>query len=214
MKSLPLLKCLRCELWLAIAAALLTGGLIVALVLPPSSKTEHTGPWLYGPREARWSLIEYADLKCPYCKAYTPQLKTWVDQHPLVNLQWHHLPLSSHEPAATRLAILAECAGRLGGNAAFWTTVEGVFDHADAPPRKLPNIDPQALEQCLENNEQVTQTIQAQRDEALAQGIKATPTLRVKDNQSGRYVTLEGPVDNATLLSAIDWLSTSETEQK
>lgn len=47
---------------------------------------------LYGDAKARWTINEYADLECPFCKVYTPRLKRWVDSHPDVNLVWRHLP--------------------------------------------------------------------------------------------------------------------------
>lgn len=58
-------------------------------------------PWLYGRSDARFTVVGYADLECPYCRAYFPTLQRWIDTHPEVNWQWHHLPLSMHEPAAT-----------------------------------------------------------------------------------------------------------------
>ncbi len=71
-------------------------------------------PWLYGRADARFTVVGYADLECPYCRAYFPALKRWIDAHPEVNWQWHHLPLSMREPAATAGARLAECAGEDG----------------------------------------------------------------------------------------------------
>lgn len=38
-------------------------------------------PWIYAPRDdARFTITLYADLECPYCKAYLPVLKTWIDR--------------------------------------------------------------------------------------------------------------------------------------
>ncbi|MED5090960.1 protein-disulfide isomerase, partial [Pseudomonas aeruginosa] len=44
-------------------------------------------------------------------------------------------------------------------------------------------------------------------DTARSNGITATPTLVIQDNQTGRSVKLEGMADETTLLSAIDWLA-------
>src|SRR6266851_99555 len=74
-----------------------------------SSGSAHAGPpWIYGTEGARFTLVEYADLECPYCQAYFPILRRWIDAHPEVNWQWHHLPLSVHEPATSREARIAE----------------------------------------------------------------------------------------------------------
>src|SRR3546814_18103526 len=72
-------------------------------------------PWHYGSTLARYTLILYADLECPYCKAYVPALMAWIERHPDISLQWHHLPLSMPGPAASQLAVLADCAGEAGG---------------------------------------------------------------------------------------------------
>ena len=86
-------------------------------------------PWLYGRADARFTVVGYADLECPYCRAYFPALKRWIDAHPEVNWQWHHLPLSMHEPAATAGARLVECAGETGGHATFWQAVAWLYSN-------------------------------------------------------------------------------------
>jgi hypothetical protein len=35
-------------------------------------------PWLYGRPDARFTVVEYADLECPGCRAYTPVLQRWI----------------------------------------------------------------------------------------------------------------------------------------
>ncbi|MFO6277959.1 DsbA family protein, partial [Pseudomonas aeruginosa] len=74
-----------------------------------------------------WTINEYADLECPFCKVYTPRLKRWVDSHPDVNLVWRHLPLQMHGEAARHQARLVECAGIQGGAKAFWSAIDAIF---------------------------------------------------------------------------------------
>ncbi len=173
-------------------------------------------PWHYGRPDARFTVVEYADLECPYCKAYFPVLKQWIDAHPDVNWQWHHLPLPMHEPAATRGARLAECAGEVGGGAAFWNAIAWIHQHtlgggqglpADA---RLPGSTP-ALHECLESTRPDT-VIRAQAEEAAQAGVAATPTLRVIDNRTGRSLLLPGAVEGDALLSAVDLLVSSSDE--
>ena len=64
-------------------------------------------PWRYGRADTRFTLIEYADLECPYCQAYFPTLRQWIDTSTDVNWQWHHLPLAMHEPAVARVVPTA-----------------------------------------------------------------------------------------------------------
>lgn len=186
---------------------------------PTSEQATPSTAWVYGNGSARYTIVEYADLECPYCKEYFPQLKSWIDQHPDVNLQWHHLPLPMHEPRASFEARWAECAGKEGGNAVFWQAIELIYKNtrsagagtANAP--QLPGFeDRQAkLNDCAATNSSVLQKVRSQIDQASLDGITATPTLIVKDRVSGRSIKLQGAPDGDVLLSAIDWLSNKET---
>ena len=95
-------------------------------------------PWHHGAANARFTLVLYADLECPHCKTYFPEVLAWIEQHPDTRLQWHHLPLPAHEPAASRLASLAECAGETGGPAAFRQAVTWIYQHTRGDGQGLP----------------------------------------------------------------------------
>ena len=171
-------------------------------------------PWYYGPANARFTLILYADLECPYCKAYFPVVKAWVDQHPETRLQWHHLPLPMHEPVASRLASLAECAGETGGQAAYWNAVGWIYQHTRGDGQGLPEGvhypgQTPALQACLESGK-TQNTVQTQAREGARDGIAATPTLRVRDERTGQALLLHGPVEGDALLSALDFLAADD----
>lgn len=177
----------------------------------------HIGPWIYGNSQARFTITEYADLECPYCKDYFPQLKSWIDANPDVNLQWHHLPLSIHEPVAGREARLAECVGGYSGSQAFWEVVEliyrqtrmngaGVAGHLELSSANTIELS-DALEHCVVPPKEVGLIVQDQIARAATEGISATPTLIVTDNRTQRTIKLLGAVSGDMLLSAIDWLS-------
>ena len=212
------------RLWIAVGLAVLlcaAGWRLASQATPRAAQptavtTQRTSsvpagpPWIYGRTDARFTVIEYADLECPYCRAYFPALKRWIDAHTDVNWQWQHLPLSMHEPAATAGARLAECAGESGGHAAFWNAVEWVYTHTRGDgqgipdSQRYPGLTP-AVVRCL-GSTQVDARIHAQAGEAGRDGIAATPTLRLHDHQSGRNLVLQGPVEGDALLSAIDLL--------
>lgn len=176
------------------------------------------GPWIYGAPGARFTVTEYADLECPYCKDYFPQLKSWIDTQADVNLQWHHLPLSIHEPVAGREARLAECVGMSSGNQAFWTVVELIYRQTRSNGAGLPtNLDVSsskaadlaiAVEGCSAPTQAVGQRVQQQVKEAAMKEIDATPTLIITDNLTQRSIKLLGAATEDSLLSAIDWLAT------
>ncbi|MHB9391536.1 DsbA family protein [Pseudomonas amygdali] len=183
-----------------------------------TKQTKHNGAWVYGSSRARFTIVEYADLECPYCKDYFPQLKAWVDQHPDVNLQWHHLPLPMHEPAASYEARWAECAGIERGNDAFWLAVELIYQRtrsngagATGNPQ-IPGLEDrqQYIDNCASSNQSVQRAVISQAHKASQDGITATPTLVIKDKVSGRSIKLQGAPDGNVLLSAIDWLASTK----
>jgi len=180
----------------------------------PASPETHHPPWRYGVADARFTFVFYADLECPYCKDYSPQLRRWIDTQKDVNLQWHHLPLFMHEPAASEQARWVECAGQTGGNAAFWRAVQWVYEHTRSDGRGVPDWgafpDTSAALKACAASEEIVAIVQTQADEALASGITATPSLRLVDNASGQSMMLPGQVPGDVLLSAIDLLATQD----
>lgn len=191
------------------SASMLTGA-------QDTSLTPAGPPWRYGRADARFTVVEYADLECPFCRAYFAVLKRWIDAHPEVNWQWHHLPLSMHEPAASAQARLVECVGQTGGSTAFWQAVEWVYANTRGEGQGLPEglrypgltADAQ---RCLDSD-RPDAVIRAQADEAAKQRIAVTPTLRLQDNQSGKTLLLHGPVEGDALMSAIDLLTAGDAE--
>ena len=199
----------------AVAGAIIVGLVVIYLPLIHNQtvKPHHVGPWVFGPLDARWTITEYADLECPYCKRYMPMLKSWVQQQQNVNLQWHHLPLEIHGAAARNEARQVECAGKLGGQEAFWYAIEQTFALTSSNGQgfngqlKIAGIDQKDLLACSSYDRGVAATIDQHLREAVSKGILATPTLEIRDNISGRTIKIEGPAEGLTLLSAIDWLA-------
>ena len=176
----------------------------------PVRETFH-GPWIYGNPAARFTIIEYADLECPYCRAYFPVLRHWIDEHREVNWEWRNLPLAMHEPAALREALLAECAGEVGGNGTFWRAVPWIYAHTQGEGAglpegaKMPGMSP-AISRCL-GSAPARKVIRAQVMAAAHEHIPGTPTLKLLDVNTRRSFEFAGPVEGDVLLSAIDSLA-------
>ena len=198
-----------------VTAAIIVGLLVVwaSLMHEREPKPQNVGPWVFGPSNARWTITEYADLECPFCKTYTPELKAWVLQQSDVNLVWHHLPLDMHGSAALLEAKQVECAGRLGGVDAFWDATSQVFERTRSNglgyegDLDITGVDRLDLQSCAAGDVEVALFIRQHIEEASKTGITATPSLLIRDNNAGKTVKLEGAADGTTLLSAIDWLS-------
>lgn len=219
----PLLRSLPRRLVVPVAvAALMLLLLIWHLATPPAAEAQGTTtsaaapqpagpPWRVGRAEARFTVTLFADLECPYCRSYFPALKDWIDAHPEVNGQWHHLPLTAHEPIATTEARLAECAGEVGGHAAFFEAIDWIYRHTRGGGQGVPDIlsypglTP-TLRACLDSKRPQS-VIQLQANEAVREGIAATPTLRLTDHTTGKSLLLHGPVEADALLSALDLLA-------
>ncbi|MGV8399274.1 DsbA family protein [Pseudomonas aeruginosa] len=178
----------------------------------PATPTSVSGPpWIYGTHSARFTLVAFADFECPYCQTTIPRLLRWVQENPEVSLQWHHLPLPAHEPMASYEARLAECRGEVAGSAAFWDAVIWIYTHTRGsglgPMEPMGSADLNVpVQECLDS-ERTAETVRSQAAAATAEGITATPTLRLLDRETGRSIKLEGAVDEDVLLSALDWLS-------
>ncbi|MBN9425064.1 MAG: DsbA family protein [Burkholderiales bacterium] len=184
----------------------------------PGGTTHVAGPpWQMGNPDGRFTLTLYADLECPFCREYFPQLKRWVGNNAEVALQWHHQPLAAHEPAASAEARLAECAAEVGGHAAFWQAVEWIYAHTRSDGQGLPDgqrypESTPAIEQCMAS-ERLDAVIRVQAVEATKSGVTSTPSLRLHDRQTGRAVLLQGPIEGDALLSAMDMLAADEAPQ-
>ncbi len=182
----------------------------------PVSMAQVAGPpWQVGNPEGRFTLTLYADLECPFCREYFPQLKRWVGANADVALQWHHQPLAAHEPAASAEARLAECAAEAGGHAAFWQAIEWLYAHTRSDGQGLPEglrypESTPAIEECMAS-ERPDATIRAQAAEATKSGVTATPSLRLLDRQTGQAILLQGPIEGDALLSAMDMLAADDT---
>ncbi|MHC9313439.1 MULTISPECIES: thioredoxin domain-containing protein [Xanthomonas] len=171
-------------------------------------------PWQLGNPEGRFTMTLYGDLECPFCRSYFPLLKRWVGVNADVALQWQHMPLAAHEPAASAEARLAECAAEVGGHAAFWQTIEWVYAHTRSDGQGLPvglrypDLTP-AIDQCLAS-ERPDLAIRTQAAEATKSGVTATPSVRLHDRQTGQTILLQGPIEGDALLSAMDILSADD----
>lgn len=76
-----------------------------------------------GPRNAKWTVIEFGDFQCPVCGSYEQVIDSMRARHPSdFAVVFHEFPLSYH-PLAYPLARAAECAGQQGRFTAFHDSV-------------------------------------------------------------------------------------------
>jgi protein-disulfide isomerase len=170
------------------------------------------GNHIYGELNARFTLVEFSDLECPYCKKFHSSPKDVVDASSgLVNWQWKHMPLAFHDPIATLQAHASECVADIAGNRAFWVYLQQIFDETRGNGQgagdllalaRGAGVDEASFAACVEQGKHREQVA---ADIALAKGmgVNSTPVTFIVDNQTGRQVMLKGLQAPETIASSI-----------
>lgn len=84
-----------------------------------------------GDKNAPVTIIEFSDYECPFCKRHfdetLPQLiQNYVDTGK-VKIVFRDLPLSFHDPMATKEAVAANCAREQGGDSKYFQYHDEIF---------------------------------------------------------------------------------------
>jgi protein-disulfide isomerase len=131
-----------------------------------------------GNPDAKYTIIEYTDLQCPYCARLHEAISAVMKQADL-RLVFRHFPLSSH-PFARKAAEASECAGEQGK---FWEYIDALFalkgNMTDPTFGKLAQdlkLDTHSFGLCL-NSGKFAAVVAAQRDEGVKKKIRVTPTF-------------------------------------
>jgi protein-disulfide isomerase len=161
---------------------------------------------IYGNPNARFTLVEFSDLECPFCKRFHSTPKQIVDaSNGNVNWQWKHLPLEFHNPAALKEAHAAECIAEQLGNRAFWVFIEEIFNETAGNGQGITNLlplvqnvggDEGKFRECMNSNRHMA-LIQADMQQAAQNGITGTPATYIVDNMTGNRQLVSGaqPID-------------------
>jgi len=156
---------------------------------------------VYGSLTARFTLAEFSDLECPYCKGLHGTLKEIVDRsNGAVNWQFRHMPLSFHNPAATTEAHAAECYADQFGNRGFWVMLDEVFQKSggngagvsdlEETVRKL-GADTGKYQECMAS-ERYKGHIEDQAKLGAKIGATGTPATVLIDNLTGEKEFIKG----------------------
>jgi|SRR6056297_1566105 len=154
--------------------------------------------WIRGNPNAPIQIVEFSDYDCPFCKNFHDTMKQIMAEYgPSGQVSWvyRHFPLAQLHPNAPRIALAAECVGNLGGNEAFWTFSDLVFDERGTnEPTNITRleefavtsgVDATAFNNCVENEEYLDD-VQADFDNAVAVGGRGTPhSIVIVGDQTG-----------------------------
>jgi len=166
---------------------------------------------VYGPENAKITILEFADASCGYCKRQVAQDKT-VDavmaQYPDdVNMIFKNFPIFN-ETAAEAMA----CAEDYLSPENYHEYVIAVFWADDATSvDALANLaanywaDSSAIAECI-NNWTKADEVSTTMSEGQAFGITWTPSSVIINNESGKYIVVPGAYPAETFLEAINEL--------
>lgn len=156
---------------------------------------------VFGDLKARFTLAEFSDLECPFCKRLHPSLKEIVDKsNGAVNWQWRHMPLGFHNPAATDEAIATECYAEQKGNRGFWVILDQIFEESagnGGGVKDLPGLvsrlgaDMKVFNQCISSGK-VKDRIADHIRMGEKIGATGTPATIVIDNLTGEKEFVSG----------------------
>ncbi len=93
--------------------------------IEPVSSEDH----ILGSINAPLKIVEFSDLECPFCKDFHQTMKQIIEEYEgQVAWAYRHFPLDSIHSKARKEAEATECAAEQGGNDAFWSYVDRLFE--------------------------------------------------------------------------------------
>ncbi len=165
---------------------------------PPVGPYDH----VLGPPDTEFTLVEYGDFECPYCRDAAPVIDdVRARLGDRLRFVFRHFPLHELHPHAIAAALAAEMAGIDGR---FWEMHGSLF--TPGPPRlSQPDLREHASSVGVRPERVVWPATQLVEDRveagfnaAVRSGVRGTPTLFVNGE---RY---EGDVAADALLAALD----------
>lgn len=153
------------------------------ITLAPITEDDH----VLGNPDADIIIVEYSDIECPYCKEFHSTMHTVIDEFGTTGrVAWvyRHLPLDRVHPKARTEAEATECAADLGGNDAFWSYIDRLFEITPSNNQldldRLPEVaeevglDRAAFEECMDSG-RTADAVEEDLQSARAAGASGTP---------------------------------------
>ncbi len=163
-----------------------------------------------GNKEAKVTLVEFADFQCPFCAQVAPaitQIREEYKANPDFNFVFRHFPLPQHQHAQ----LAAQSAEAAGAQGKFWEMVDLIYTNQNAwaaSSNALENFVGYATTLGLDapkfrddvTHDRFTQQIQTDLTDAGALGVNSTPTFYLNGEKLGNisdYATLKQKIEEA-----------------
>jgi len=172
---------------------------------------------------AEIAIVEFSDFECSFCKRFRDetldQLKENYIDNGSVILVYRDLPLPFHEPAATREAMAAECAGEQGGDEIYYQFHDKIYEQSPGngqgiSEEKLAEIgvglglDKGELKNCIADKE-FSEEVKKDAQDAGRVGISGTPGFvvgKLSEDGSVEGVVISGAQPYSVFENAIEQL--------
>lgn len=162
----------------------------LAAAKPGRAELEGGGLFLGNPN-AKISIVEFVDFKCPNSKMAAPIMRQMMAQYGYkVKLTVRLFPSESIHPGANKFAIVAACAAEQGR---FWEAHDALFSNQDAFSKELAGedykfladtayLDAQKLKECVDSGRT---GVKVNRDYAdgFRFGVQGTPTFFINSEK-------------------------------
>ncbi len=170
-----------------------------------------------GKVDAPFSLIEYSDFECPYCKRFHGTARTFIERNPEVNWVYRNFPLDFHNPWAQREAEAAECVAALAGNDVYWSYIDAIFENTQSNGKGLRpgvslrqlaterGVDGSQFDDCVKSG-RFRPRIASELENGNAAGVTGTPGNFLRHNATGQVIAVPGAQPLDQLERALDAL--------
>jgi len=171
---------------------------------------------LHGDKDARFTILEYSELLCPYCKRQSDQgtIDDVIKKYPKeVNASFRNFIV--HAPAA-KLGEAIECVAELKPKK-HHDFIKEAFAHdgtlnVDVLIEVADDlwIDEDDMQECLDNGK-YTETVSNQTAEGRNLfGVSGTPGNVIVDGETGRFVLIPGAYPAEKLIEEIEKMKNSD----
>ena len=177
----------------------------------PITKDDH----VLGNPNAEITMFEYSDTECPFCKKFHATMVRLMDQYGKngkIKWVYRHFPLDSIHSKTRKESEATECAAELGGEEAFWTYINRIYeitpannglDVAELPKiAEFAGIDVNNFNECLSSG-RYAQKVENDFQDGLQAGVEGTPHTVIAD-KNGNLIPLSGALSYDQLVAGLE----------
>lgn len=166
-----------------------------------------------GDPEARYALVVFTDLECPFCQRFDGRPRTVAAGMDDVSVLYRHFPLEMHGEVARDAHLAAQCVYRMRKSEDYFDFAAEYFERTGTNGRGLDeglaslageyDISEAALAGCMER-ESTSEVVDA--DFALGEsiGVSGTPTTLVIDREAGTLLGAPGNISEAQIEEIVE----------